>query len=97
MGTFADIPDFLIRQDRWLLWRIEQRVNRKSGEVTKTKVPIAYATSKPCNVTDPRSWTEFGKVKTALSKSRAWDGPGFALARSSSSTRSSLVWISIAA
>jgi primase-polymerase (primpol)-like protein len=68
-----------LKLPRWVLWRTEQRVNRKTGEISTTKPPISYHTSKQCDVTDPRSWTSFEKVMAALGKSATWDGAGFAL------------------
>jgi hypothetical protein len=73
------VPVYLTNLARWLLWRKEQRVNRKTGEISTTKPPISYHTSKHCNVTDPRSWASFDKVMAALGNSAAWDGVGFAL------------------
>jgi primase-polymerase (primpol)-like protein len=71
------VPRQLVESKQWVLWRYEQRINRKTGEVTSTKVPISYHTGKPCDVTDPRSWTSFANVVAALGKSAAWDGIGF--------------------
>jgi hypothetical protein len=76
---FDAIPAGLTGQDRWVLWRVEERTNRKTGEVTKAKPPISYRTGKKCDVADPRSWTTFARVSTALTKAAAWDGIGFAL------------------
>ena len=54
MIAFApnNVPQYLIAQDRWLLWRIKQRFNKKTGEITATKPPISYHTSKRCDVTE---------------------------------------------
>jgi hypothetical protein len=73
------VPVYLANLPRWLLWRIEQRISRKTGETEETKPPISYHTSKHCDVTDPRNWTDFTNVQSALGRSRAWDGFGFAL------------------
>ena len=44
------VPAYLIELKRWVLWHIETRVNRKTGEVNETKPPISYYTSKTCDV-----------------------------------------------
>jgi putative DNA primase/helicase len=73
------VPDWLTELPRWLLWRETTRIDRKTGEVRRTKVPISFHTSKACDVQDPHSWTEYARVAAALAKSKAWDGPGIAL------------------
>jgi hypothetical protein len=73
------VPTYLTNLPRWVLWRIEQRVNRQTGETEQTKPPISYRTGKYCDVTDAANWTDFGNVTAALEKSRAWDGIGFVL------------------
>ncbi len=73
------VPLYLTRLPRWLLWRIERRVNRATGEITATKPPISFHTGKKCDAHDPRNWTDFTKVAAALTKSTAWDGFGIAL------------------
>jgi hypothetical protein len=77
--NLPDIPEFLTRLVRWVLWRIERRVNKETGEVIETKPPISYHTSKKCDITDPRNWADFAKVNAALANSAAWDGCGIAL------------------
>ena len=80
IAPYSDgVPVYLVELQRWLLWRIEQRINRKTGEVNETKPPISYHTGKTCDATDPRSWSDFASVQNALSKSSAWDGFGIAL------------------
>jgi hypothetical protein len=65
---------------RWLLWREEERINRKTGEVRTTKVPISCRTGIPCNVSDPRSWSDYIACDGAhLRTPGAFDGIGFAL------------------
>jgi hypothetical protein len=73
------IPVYLTSHARWLLWRTETRIDRKTGEKRSTKVPISFHTGKPCDVTAPASWIDYASVEAALLRSRAWDGPGFAL------------------
>jgi Protein of unknown function (DUF3987) len=73
------VPVYLTNLPRWVLWRTEPRVNRQTGETTETKAPISWHSGKHCDATDPRNWTGFDNVVTALSKSAAWDGPGFTL------------------
>jgi primase-polymerase (primpol)-like protein len=73
------VPLYLTNLPRWLLWRIEQRISRKTGETEETKPPISYHTGKHCDVTDPRNWTDFINVQSALGKSHACDGFGIAL------------------
>jgi putative DNA primase/helicase len=74
------IPNYLVALPRWLLWRTEPRVNKATGEITATKVPISYHTSKRCDAHDPRNWTTHANVAHALAtRTGAWDGAGFAL------------------
>jgi primase-polymerase (primpol)-like protein len=76
----AGVPVYCTALLRWLLWRIEQRISRKTGETEQTKSPNSYHTGKHCDVTDPRNWTDFGNVRAALARAPgAWDGFGFAL------------------
>jgi primase-polymerase (primpol)-like protein len=74
------VPGYLTAQPRWLLWRTETKIDRKTGEKRTTKVPISFHTGKPCDVTAPASWTDYDKVEAALARTPgAWDGAGFAL------------------
>jgi hypothetical protein len=73
------VPLYLTNLPRWLLWRVEHRTNKQTREVTETKPPISCRTGQKCDVTDPRSWTDFARVKTAVARSAAWDGFGIAL------------------
>ena len=74
------VPIYLTTHPRWLLWRTETRIDRKTSEKRATKVPISYHTGKPCDVTTPASWTDYDKVQAALARTPgAWDGAGFAL------------------
>jgi hypothetical protein len=74
------VPLYLVELARWVLWREEPRINRKTGETETTKPPIAYHTGKPCDVTNPRNWTYFASVVAAMERSAgAFDGCGFVL------------------
>ena len=74
------VPGYLTAQSRWLLWRTQTKIDRKTGETRITKVPISFHTGKPCDVTAPASWADHAAVEAALGRTPgAWDGPGFAL------------------
>jgi predicted P-loop ATPase len=76
------IPDYLTAQARWVLWRWEQRINKKTGETERTKPPVSYRTGKKCDVSDPRNWADYIACESALLRSPdAWDGIGFALGK----------------
>ena len=62
------VPVYLIAHDRWLLWRTETRIDRKTGEKRTTKVPISFHTGKACDVTAPASWTGHDNVVAALAR-----------------------------
>lgn len=66
------IPDFLIAQDRWVLWRNVKRGNKH------TKEPVAYRTGRAAAVNRPGDWTDYPSIQKALSVG-AWDGPGIVL------------------
>ena len=74
------VPGYLTAQPRWLLWRTKSTIDRKTGELRTTKIPISYHTGKPADVTTPQSWADHAAVEAALARAPgAWDGPGFAL------------------
>jgi hypothetical protein len=78
--AFDAIPPALTGLVRWLLWREEKRRNTKTGEVTKTKPPIAFRTGKKCNAGDFHNWAGFEQVRKAIERAPGtWDGIGFAL------------------
>jgi P4 family phage/plasmid primase-like protien len=73
------VPDYLRSLDRWMLWRNEPVFDQNGTIVRYTKPPLSWHTSQKCDVTDPRNWTSFLNVTTALTKSTAWDGVGISL------------------
>jgi hypothetical protein len=74
------VPGYLMALPRWIFWRKQQRIDRRTGEATETKVPIAFRTGKPCDVSDPHNWVDHAAVESALIRTPgAWDGPGFVL------------------
>ncbi len=74
------LPHYLTQLPRWVLWRRDARINRKTGETMETKVPISCRTGKKCDITDPRTWADYTAVETALrGGTGAWDGPGLVL------------------
>ena len=68
-----NIPDELKERDRWVLWRFENRDNRK------TKVPYRVrSTSKRASSTNPATWAS---LTEALEVVDGFDGVGFMLGR----------------
>jgi len=68
----SNIPESLRSQDRWALWKYEERDGRQ------TKVP--YQTSDiGASSTDPTTWTTFPACFAALTTSNVYDGLGFML------------------
>ena len=41
------VPIYLTTHPRWLLWRTETRIDRKTGEKRTTKVPISFTPANP--------------------------------------------------
>lgn len=77
----ANIPGDLRELRRWVVWRYKDRLNRKTGELKKTKVPFRVAITKqePASSTDPDTWDYFGSALVALELG-PYDGVAFAMA-----------------
>ena len=71
------IPLELKTQRRWVPWRYEDRLDARTGELKKTKVPYQIDGRK-ARSNDARTWTTFGAVYAAVSGGE-WDGIGFQL------------------
>jgi hypothetical protein len=74
------VPPYLTNLSHWVLWREVSRISRKTGETTKTKVPIGYRAGKNCDITNPMHWAAFTDVTAAMDRNTgAFDGYGFVL------------------
>ncbi len=51
-----DIPDLLVKKDRWLIWKA---VPKSNGSTRLDKVPFSPRSGIRCNPTDPRQLTSF--------------------------------------
>jgi primase-polymerase (primpol)-like protein len=71
------IPLELKAQRRWVPWQYEDRLDARTGELKKTKVPYQIDGRK-ARSNDARTWTTFGAVYAAVSGGE-WDGIGFQL------------------
>jgi putative DNA primase/helicase len=68
-----DIPDALRRRPQWLTWRYHRKGNKW------TKLPVAAATGKVCDATDPRTWSPFDQALAYYRAHRARvDGVSYA-------------------
>jgi primase-polymerase (primpol)-like protein len=69
------VPDDLVELDQWLLWRYEQRNNRR------TKVPYQVS-GKTADTTQPRTWTTFENAITTWNLDRRrYSGIGFVFSK----------------
>jgi primase-polymerase (primpol)-like protein len=75
---YHDIPEELRALPNWVVWRLEERVNRK-GEVFKTKVPYGAKSGRHAKSNQANTWTGFGDATEALK--RGYDGLGLCLSR----------------
>jgi primase-polymerase (primpol)-like protein len=62
----ANIPGALREKPQWVLWRGEDRIDQRTGEVKTSKVPMDSHTLKCASTTDPRTWGTFGDCCTAI-------------------------------
>ena len=62
----TDIQIALREHDQWVLWRGEDRIDQKTGEVTGlNKVPYTVHLSK-ASTTNPQTWASFEQCVKAL-------------------------------
>jgi putative DNA primase/helicase len=62
----ARIPAELTCREQWVLWRGEDRVDRTTGEITLTKIPVDPQTLRNASSTDPSTWGTFQQCVMAL-------------------------------
>lgn len=60
------IPDELRLRDQWVLWRGDEKIDAKTGEVRLNKIPYTVRLRKASS-TDPRTWTSYARVTQVLS------------------------------
>jgi hypothetical protein len=75
---YDSIPEELRALPNWVVWRLEERVNRK-GEVFKTKVPYGAKSGRHAKSNQAATWSGFGDATEALK--RGYDGLGLCLSR----------------
>lgn len=74
---FSAIPAELRERAQWVIWRLEQRRDRKTGKTSLTKEPYqARYPQKHAATNDPRTWASFALAVKALQAGRA-EGIGF--------------------
>lgn len=72
----ASIPPELKATPHWVAWRYEQRIDKKTGELKPTKVPVNPRTGRNASSTDPRTWGTFEQAWSRYERD-ALDGVGF--------------------
>lgn len=70
---FGNIPAELRAKPQWVVWRYEERKDKK-GEVDWTKIPYTSAGTSASS-TDPATWSTFEAVRAAYERG-GWDGVG---------------------
>jgi primase-polymerase (primpol)-like protein len=74
------IPPYLTELPRWVLWREEPRINRKTGEKEITRPPRSYHGGKKCDVNNPHLWADYASVATVIARADgSFDGYGIVL------------------
>ena len=60
------IPTDLKARPQWVLWRGEDRIDPRTGEVKLNKIPIDPQTLRNADTTDPTTWETFDQCVAAL-------------------------------
>jgi hypothetical protein len=69
----ASIPAALKALPQWVLWRGVDSINKQTGEVKLTKIPIHPHTDAKASTTDPTTWGSFDDCVAALPAAlKAW-------------------------
>jgi len=62
----ARIPAILKERHQWILWRGEDRLNKKTGKVKLIKIPINPVGLRKASTMDPRTWSSYDVCVQAL-------------------------------
>ena len=73
------IPDALELIPHWVVWRYEERPDRTTGELKKTKVPYQID-GRRASSTNPATWTTFERAYGAYRR-QEFSGVGFVLTK----------------
>jgi primase-polymerase (primpol)-like protein len=63
---------------RWVVWRLEWRLNKKTGEKDSTKVPYTTGLRHASSI-DPKTWDSFENCRLVAFEAGAADGVGIVL------------------
>jgi putative DNA primase/helicase len=77
--NLPNIPSRLTAIPHWVLWRWEQRPDKKTGKSKWTKPPY-QPNGNNANSTDPATWFPFDEILAAY-HGGGFDGIGFVLTR----------------
>src|SRR5262245_20859759 len=70
----ARIPAGLKARPQWVLWRGEDRLDTRTGNVKLNKIPIDPQTLNKASTTDPTTWGTFEQCVNALDTAlEGWD------------------------
>src|SRR5262245_63374814 len=73
----TNVPRELRERPQWLYWRGEDRIDKRTGEVKLSKLPIDPKTLKTADKTDPRVWGKFADCCEGLACTIVWVTEGY--------------------
>ena len=59
------LPEELRQRNQWVVWRLERRINKKTGEARKTKVLYQPGNGRHAKANDPATWSSFADACAA--------------------------------
>jgi putative DNA primase/helicase len=67
----TNVPRELRERPQWIYWRGEDRIDKRTGEVKLSKLPIDPKMLKTADKTDPRVWGTFEACCAGIARARA--------------------------